>query len=263
MQKLSLLADEFYSLVEETKSAYDKTNSPLKHSYTTLIDELTHRLLERHSTDDRFFMSERVLSDLTEICQGRVTQKIMQPGYIWDSQITHNVCEMLTHVPAEDLQTDKNFLRAVSRLPPIHPIRAGPGTWFCMHVLAKGVKTYEDHMRVCDQFQDLMRHFYCPKCKQHFREYLQKNDPRKLLPERTSNVFKAIVVKETVSRKQSEPILVPKLFIWTVDFHNRVNEIKDDYSGAKTKFQMDLLDAWNLYQDYRDEKFTPCLSCSV
>jgi hypothetical protein len=170
---------------------------------------------------------------------------------------------MLTHIPSDELQLSKNFLGAVSRLPPIHPIRAGPGTWFCIHTLAKNVKTYDDHMRVCTHFEDLMKHFYCPKCKNHFRSYLQTHNPRDLLPEKTSGVFKGLVLIDPATQRRMDPILIPKLFIWTVEFHNKVNEHKDDYSGAKTKLKMDVLEAWNLYQDYKEENFTPCLSCIV
>lgn len=261
LEKLSLLSQEYLRLMDEVKTAYEKTNSPLKYRYITLIDEFSHEVMEKHSPDSKFFMSERVLNDLTEICQSRMTQKILQPGYIWDSQITHNVCQMLTHIPSNELQLDKCFLKTVSRLPPIHPVRAGPGTWFCIHVLAKTVETYEDHMHVCRQIEELMKHFYCPKCKEHFRNYLHKNDPRKLLPNKSSNPMKEVVFHDSVSN--GKRILIPKLFIWTVEFHNAVNVHKDDYSGAKTRLKMDILEAWNLYQDYKDGKFIPCLSCTV
>lgn len=249
--------------MEEVKAAFEKTNSPMKSRYVILVDQFTHEIMDKHSSDGRFFMAENVLKDLTEVCQSRMTRKILQPGYIWDSQITRNVCEMLDHIPSNELQLDKCFLKTVSRLPPIHPVRAGPGTWFCIHVLARTVKTYEDHMRVCEQFEDLMKHFYCPKCKEHFRDYLRTHDPRKLLPGKSSSPLKEVVFRDSNSRQSGTPILIPKLFIWTVEFHNMVNTRKDDYSGARTRQRMDVLEAWNLYNDYKDEKFTPCLSCTV
>lgn len=260
LQRLSVLANEFYDLMEETKEAFDKTTTPLKSSYVTLIDEFTHRLLNRHMMDDRFYISEVVMGDLTDICQSRMSRKILQPGYIWDTQITRNICQMLDHIPSDELQTDNQFLKTVAKLPPIHPIRAGPGTWFVIHTLAKGVTTREEHLLVCDQITALMKHFYCPKCKENFRQYLTDRDPKKLVSG-NSNVNKAMVVIDQKTQKRSEAIMIPKLFIWTVEFHNHVNQHKDNYTGAKTKFQMDILEAWNLYTDYRNENFTPCLSC--
>jgi len=256
------LAEEFHDLLEETKKTFDKTTSPSKSSYVTLIDEFTHRLLQMHMHDDRFFLSERVLGDITDLCQSRLSRKILQPGYIWDSQITRNVCQMLDNIPSDELQTDKMFLKTVSKLPPIHPVRAGPGTWFVIHTLAKNVKNYEEHMHVCDQITDLMKHFYCPKCKQNFRQYLSDNNPRKLVS-RSSNIFKGMVVIDPETQKRSDPIMVPKLFLWTVEFHNEVNKHKDDYSGAKSKLQMDVLEAWNMYCDYKEGNFTPCLTCTI
>ena len=263
MDRLSLLAEEFYGLMEETKVLFNNTSTPSRSKYIMLIDEFTSRIIDQHAADDRFFLTEKVICKITDVCQERLSRKLLQPGYIWDPTITKNICNMLENIPSDELQLNKTFLKTVSKLPPVHPVRAGPGSWFVIHTLAKTVKTYEDHMRVCDQIEDVMRHFYCPKCKQNFRDYLRENDPKKLVVNRSANVFKAMVVVDPEIQKRSEPILIPKLFIWTVDFHNAVNKHKDDYSGAKTKMHMDILEAWNLYRDYLEERFTPCASCVV
>jgi hypothetical protein len=263
LDRLSLVAEEFYTLMGETRELFDLTNSPARNKYVILIDEFVTKILGDHADDDKFFITEKAVSTITDVCQERLSRKILQPGYIWDSRITKNICRMLDNIPSDELQLDKTFLKTVSKLPPIHPVRAGPGTWFVIHTLAKSVKTYEEHMHVCDQLRDVMKHFYCPKCKQNFQVYLKENNPKTLLPSRSSNVFKAMVLVDPDQKKRSEPIMIPKLFIWTVDFHNAVNAHKDDYSGASTRLSMDILDAWNLYCDYHDEKFTPCASCVV
>jgi len=42
IQRLSIIAEEFYGLMEETKVAFSKTHSPFRFSYITLIDEFVN-----------------------------------------------------------------------------------------------------------------------------------------------------------------------------------------------------------------------------
>ncbi len=76
----------------------------------------------------------------------------------------------------------------------------GPGAWYMLHLLAANAKTDDDIKGVHYAIETIANNFFCLRCRKHFTENREKFVP--------PNVNK-----------------YNELFIWTVEMHNRVNDL--------------------------------------
>jgi hypothetical protein len=97
------------------------------------------------------------------------------------------------------------------------PRYIGPGIWFNMHLDAAEAKTRAEQVLAVQRFRRLQQRFPCLKCKEHFKEYLDRHPPEQI-----------------VGTSQEA------LFRWSVEFHNAVNA----FTG---KAQVSYTDAHNIF----------------
>ena len=97
------------------------------------------------------------------------------------------------------------------------PRYIGPGIWFNMHLDAAEAKTRAEQVLTVERFRRLQQRFPCLKCKEHFKEYLDRHPPEQI-----------------VGTSQEA------LFRWSVEFHNAVNA----FTG---KAQVSYADAHNIF----------------
>lgn len=263
LERVSILAEQLVDELRTTRETYRGITSPQKRSsYERMVDELLRQIMLMHIDSDRFFSGESVVGEISRVFRSRIAHNMIRPGVVWDPDITENVCALLPHLPSDELHTNPDFLRAVAGISPNHPLRAGPGSWHAIHVIGRAVKTYDEHVWACGLINTLADYFYCLRCKDHFRTYLKTHDPRDLVPTPTANVFKELIPVDPVTNRDLPPVRVSKLFLWTVDFHNEVNRHRTDFSGEKTAVVVDALEANLIYDDFLNETFQPCPSCS-
>jgi hypothetical protein len=243
IEKMSLLAGEFMTILQETRREYNNMQSPVhRNNYNTLLSNLSLEILSSHREEKDMFMDERLLSTISDILLRKIVLKLKTCGQIWDSSITDNVCKMLAHTPSDERGDNRDFLKCVAELPAFHPLRAGVGSWHSIHVMASTVRTVEDHLKVCSYIREIQTHFYCEVCKDHFGKYLEENPPETILkPPRNS------ISVEVKNVNGGETFTVTKLFEWTVKFHNAVNNHKTNYLGASSPLQLSLYHAYRIY----------------
>jgi hypothetical protein len=75
----------------------------------------------------------------------------------------------------------------------------GPGGWYMIHLLAANAITYEDRLSCLFMFKVISTKFICLSCREHFREYCEKDSPEQYCAD----------------NKQ--------LFYWTWKCHNNAN----------------------------------------
>jgi hypothetical protein len=256
VERLSILAGDFISLLKEMRREYYDMQSPIhRNTYNLLLSSLATEIISSHPDEKEMFMNERFLATISDILQRKLAIKLKTPGQIWDSSITNNVCKMLTSTPAEERKVNKDFLKCVSELPAHHPLRAGPGSWHSIHVMALEVKSVEDHLMVCKFIRIIQNHFYCSICKEHFGKYLEENPPERLLKPPRNNIM-----LEARNVDTGETIIVPKLFEWTVTFHNKVNEHRHNYRGSSSQLSLSLFQAYKIYST---DSYETCPECKV
>ena len=78
----------------------------------------------------------------------------------------------------------------------------GPGAWYMIHLMAAHAKTPKQIDAVHEMLKIVAYNFFCVKCRHHFRKNYGIFQPPKV------NDYN-------------------ELFIWTVEMHNKVNEMND------------------------------------
>jgi len=91
--------------------------------------------------------------------------------------------------------------------------KIGPGAWYIIHLMGAKSKTKEEIKSFHILIKMISQSFFCDRCRKHFNKNLGENPPPL-----TNNVN--------------------ELFAWTVEMHNRVNEVK----GEEIIEHMDALD---------------------
>jgi hypothetical protein len=256
LEKLSLVAGDFMKLFLEMQEEYKSMQSPVhRNTYNLLLSTLCTKILTSHPTDKEMFMDEKLLNVMIDLVQRKVAMKLKTPGQIWDSEITDKACKIVANTPLDERKENVHLLKCVSELPPFHPLRAGPGSWHSIHVVAANVRTPEDHMRACEFIRLIQDNFYCEVCKVHFGQYLDQNPPEALLKPPRNNVLLEVKNADT-----GDAFVVSKLFDWTVRFHNKVNEHRRRYNDSSNVLVMGLPEAYKIYY-YR--QYDTCDSCKV
>lgn len=256
LEKMSILAGQFMELFQEMQKDYKTMQSPVhRNTYNLLLSTLVSKILVSHEDETEMFMDETLLVVLTDLVQKKIALKLKTPGQIWDSGITDRACKMVSSTPLDERRENPNLLKCVSELPAFHPLRAGPGSWHAIHVLAANVKTADDHRGACDFIRLLQENFYCEVCRKHFGEYLLENPPEAIIKPPKNNVL-----LEVRNVNTGEKFQVTKLFEWTVAFHNRVNAHRHNYRGSATPLVFTLEDA---YRVYYMRQYDTCSACKV
>lgn len=82
----------------------------------------------------------------------------------------------------------------------------GPYCWYLLHLIAYklGTDKLEDNSRVIKFFNHLHRIIPCPKCKDHYKEWLNKNP----ITPKTNLVQWTIACHNNVNKMNNKPILV-------------------------------------------------------
>lgn len=246
-------AEEISNLLHDLSEKVKRVESPpLRVKYDKLMNGLIIQMLRENKDERDLFINEYFLNIISELLFNKIEARSGMPGQAWDEGITINASKILSLAPTSQRNRNPDFLKCVTNLEPFHPLRAGAGTWFTIHILASKVKNIDDHNRVCEQIYQLQDHFYCPVCREHFGEYLKKNDPRLLIqPPHGQGVLREVISGD---RK----FTVTKLFEWTVDFHNSVNKHRINFHQSKTPAFVSLVEAYDMYYN---KMITPCSAC--
>lgn len=80
--------------------------------------------------------------------------------------------------------------------------RIGPGGWYMIHLMCAHAKTEEQIESVHNVLEMISKHFFCLRCRNHFRSNYINFPPPKV-------------------NKYDE------LFIWSVEMHNKVNVLNN------------------------------------
>lgn len=80
----------------------------------------------------------------------------------------------------------------------------GPGAWYLIHMLSVNSKNKEQINGFHEMINIIANNFFCTKCREHFNDNYHKYPPPKI---NDNN----------------------ELFIWTVDMHNKVNNLNDKH----------------------------------
>jgi hypothetical protein len=116
----------------------------------------------------------------------------------------------------------------------------GPALWRLMHTLSErvgfcGVKLHEDEKRAwIGFFSSLKFSLPCPVCRNHYREYLKKNP--------VESLFNSVGESRRVGLRK-----------WLWDFHNTVNEFKENKNGNGNG--VDFEDLVKIYGTFNNETF--------
>jgi hypothetical protein len=255
LEELEEEANILSQKIDKLSEKLHRMNSPpLRMKYDKILSAIINQIVTRNVDFKDMLMNEYLLNRVSSLLVEKTYTRTKTAGYAWDEDLTNNICKALTHVPSNQRSSNPDFMKCVAQTNPFHPLRAGSGTWFCIHILSTMVKNKEDHMRVCDIIERFQETFYCPVCKKHFGEYLAKNNPRKLIQvPRSESVFREVIGE----RKR---VIVTKLFEWSVDFHNAVNQHRINYLQAKSPLVFSLMDA---YEMYYEGGIVPCSDCIV
>jgi hypothetical protein len=254
IERMSVLAGEFMTILKETRSELKGMQSPVhRNTYNMLLSKLANEILKSHPDEREMFLDEELLSTMTELVQKKIAVKLKTPGQIWDSEITNKICKMVACTPSDERKENPDLTKCLAEMPAFHPLRAGPGTWHAIHTMAASVSNPEDHMRVCGYIRLIQDNFYCEICKQHFGKYLEENPPEQILKLPRNNVFLEVKNLET-----GEMFTVTKLFEWTVNFHNKVNDHRVNYIGSTSPLTLTLQQA---YKTYYLKQFDSCSAC--
>lgn len=257
-REIAELEAEANSLTRKIEAMSEKLNRmnspPLRVKYDKILSAIINQIVSKNIEFKDMLMNEYLLNRVSSLLVEKTYTRTKTAGYAWDEDLTTNICKTLTHVPSNQRASNPDFMKCVAQINPFHPLRAGAGTWFCIHIMATMVKTREDHLRMCDIIEKLQETFYCPVCKKHFGEYLMKNDPRKLIQApRSESVFREVV-------GERRKVIVTKLFEWSVDFHNAVNQHRNNYLQSRSPLVFSLMDA---YEMYYEGGIVPCSDCIV
>jgi hypothetical protein len=256
LERLSILAGDFTKLFLEMQEDYKSMQSPVhRNSYNLLLSTLCTKILTSHTNDKEMFMDEQLLNVMIDLVQRKIAIKLRTPGQIWDSDITEKACKIVASTPLDERKENTHLLRCVAELPPFHPLRAGPGSWHSIHVVALNVKTLEEHRNACQFIRLIQENFYCEICKVHFGQYLEENPPEALVKPPRNNVMLEVKNADT-----GEGFVVSKLFDWTVRFHNKVNGHRRNYNGTTTSLSLSLPEAFKIYNL---RQYDSCESCKV
>jgi hypothetical protein len=256
LERLSIAAGDFTKIFLEMQEDYKSMQSPVhRNTYNLLLSTLCTKILTSHPNDKEMFMDEQLLNVMIDLVQKKIAVKLRTPGQIWDSDITEKACKIVASTPLDERKENTHLLRCVSELPPFHPLRAGPGSWHSIHVMAMNVKTTEDHSRACQFIRLLQDNFYCEVCKVHFGQYLDENPPETLIRPPRNNVLLEVRNADT-----GDTFVVSKLFDWTVKFHNKVNSHRQNYNESTTPLNLSLPEAYKIYYS---RHYDTCESCKV
>ena len=256
LERMSILAGDFMKVFEEMQEDFKSMQSPVhRNSYNLLLSTLAMKILTSHSEETEMFMDEELLTVMTELVQRKIALKLKTPGQIWDSEITNKACKMVASTPLDERKENPDLLRCVAELPAFHPLRAGPGSWHTIHVVAANVRTLEDHQRACDLIRLIQTNFYCEICKKHFGDYLEANPPEAIVKPPRNNIMLEVKNVET-----GEVFNVTKLFDWTVKFHNKVNDHRHNFKGSSTPLVLTLPEAYRIYYL---KQYDTCAACKV
>lgn len=256
LEKLSVVAGEFTKLFIEMQEDYKSMQSPVhRNTYNLLLSTLCTKILTAHPNDKEMFMEEQLLNVMIDLVQKKIAVKLRTPGQMWDSDLTEKACKIVASTPLDERKENIHLLKCVSELPPFHPLRAGPGSWHSIHVVAMNIKTPEDHHRGCQFIRLIQENFYCEICRVHFGKYLESDPPENLVKPPRNNVSLEVRSADTGSS-----FVVSKLFDWTVRFHNKVNAHRQNYGNASTPLVLNLSDAYKIYYG---RQYDSCESCKV
>lgn len=256
LEQMSLLAGDFMKILNETQNDYKLMQSPIhRNTYNLLLSKLITKLFRAHMDDKEMYMDEELLSVTMDVLQRKIAHKLKTPGQIWDSEITNKTCKLLSHTPIDERKENTELLKCVSELPAFHPVKAGPGSWHSIHVSAMSIKNMDDFKQACRFIRNIQENFYCEVCKKHFGEYLRDNPPEDIVKPPRYNLFQEVLNVET-----NEKIVVSKLFDWTVNFHNKVNQHRINHSNSSTPLIFTLFDAYKIYYL---RQYETCESCKV
>lgn len=257
LERLSLMAGDFMKLFTEMQDDYKSLRSPThRNTYNLLLSTLVAKIISSHPEESDMFMDEELLSVIIDLLQKKIAVKLSTPGQVWDSEITNKACKIVAGTPLDERRENPDLLKCVSELPAFHPLRAGPGSWHAIHLIASDVKNQEDHQRACETIRLIQSAFYCEICNKHFGEYLEKFPPEnEIKSPRSGNVFEEVIDTSTGDR-----FVVTKLFHWTVRFHNKVNEHRRNFKGSSSPLVVTLPEAYRIYYL---KQFDTCESCKV
>jgi len=81
--------------------------------------------------------------------------------------------------------------------------KKGNGSWYMLHLICSEATTPEGKKHALYTIDLIKKKFFCAKCKKHFNEFCEKNNPNAVLKDELG------------------------LFYWSVDAHNNVNKMNN------------------------------------